>query len=124
MAVTIIVKGGSFDLHESEKFDKVRHRLNEAKRTVIDYTEGNIDGKTKGNANKGERDQRFRPFHTLSFKCVIPENEDDPDTEYIIGRIAVDVDDVIGIMADTEKDVTGGFGSNGAEDEEEEEGEE
>lgn len=121
MSVTIIVQGGSFDLHESEKFDKVRHRLNEAKRTVIDYTEGNIDGVTKGNANEGVRDQRFRPFHTLSFKCVIPENEDDPDTEYIIGRVAVDPEKVIGIMADTEKDVQGGFATAG---EDEAEGEE
>jgi hypothetical protein len=78
--VTIIMQGGSIDLHEEENFNKVRKRCNDATRAKVDYENGNID------------DKSFQPFHDLSFKT------DDG------GRIAVNAEKVIAVVSDTEKD--------------------
>src|SRR3954470_19175173 len=32
MTVTLLIRGGEVELHESEKFNKVRHRLNKARK--------------------------------------------------------------------------------------------
>lgn len=87
MATELIVQGGSITLHESESFNKVRHRLNRAKKMIIDYENGNIDGTTKG--------EKFEPFHELSFRT-----EED-------GRVSVDPAKVIGVTSDEPKDVGG-----------------
>lgn len=82
--VTLIVQGGEIELHESEKFNKIRHRLNRAKKLLLDYENGNIDGTSK--------DERFEPFHMLTFRT-----SDD-------GRVTVDPMKVIGATADDPKD--------------------
>lgn len=87
MATELIVQGGSIALHESETFNKARHRLNQAKKMIIDYENGNIDGTTKG--------EKFEPFHKLSFRT-----EED-------GRVSIDPMKVIGITSDEPKDVGG-----------------
>ncbi len=84
--VELIVQGGSIALHESESFNKARHRLNAAKKLIIDYENGNIDG--SGN-------EKFQPFHRLSFRTEAD------------GRVAVDPAKVIGVMSDDPKDVGG-----------------
>lgn len=83
--VELIMQGGSVELHESESFNKLRHRLNQAKKLIIDYENGNIDGKTKG--------EEFQPFHLLSFRTA-----DD-------GRVSVDPQKIIGVVSDLAKDV-------------------
>jgi hypothetical protein len=87
MTVTLLVRGGEVELHESEKFNKVRHRLNRARKLSEDYKNGAIDGKTEG--------QKFEPFHLLTFRTA-----DD-------GRFAVDIENTIGALSDEAKDVGG-----------------
>lgn len=99
MPCTLLIRGGEIALHESENFNKIRHRANKAKKMLIDYQNGNIDGVSK--------DQKFTPSHMLSFRT-------DNDTEEG-GRISVDVENYIGVMSDEHKDVGGG---NEEEDEE------
>lgn len=84
MSVDIIMQGGSITLHQSESFNKVRHRCNQAKKLIIDYENGNLDGEGKG--------EKFQPFHLLSFRT-----EDD-------GRVAVDPAKVISVVSDEPKD--------------------
>ena len=88
MTVTLLVRGGEIELHESEKFNKVRHRLNKARKLSEDYKNGAIDGKSEG--------QKFEPFHLLSFRTA-----DD-------GRFTGDIENVIGALADDPKDAGGG----------------
>lgn len=102
MACTLIIRGGEIALHESENFNKIRHRANKAKKMLIDYQNGNIDGVTKG--------QIFQPAHMLTFRT-------DNDTEEG-GRVSVDVENYIGVLSDEAKDVGGG--GNGEEDDEDE----
>jgi hypothetical protein len=102
MACTLIIRGGEIALHESENFNKIRHRANKAKKMLIDYQNGNIDGVSK--------DQRFQPAHVLTFRT-------DNDTEEG-GRVSVDVENYIGVLSDEAKDVGGG--GNGEEDEDDE----
>jgi hypothetical protein len=104
MACTLLVRGGEITLHDSEKFNKIRHRANKAKKMLIDYQNGNIDGISK--------DQKFQPAHLLSFKT-------DNDTEEG-GRISIDVESYIGVMSDEAKDVGGGNDDYEGEDEDEE----
>ena len=59
-----------------EKFNKVRHRLNKARKLSEDYKNGAIDGKSEG--------QKFEPFHLLSFRTA-----DD-------GRFTGDIENVFG----------------------------
>ena len=87
MTVTLLVRGGEIELHESEKFNKVRHRLNRARKLSEDYKNGAIDGKTEG--------QKFEPFHLLSFRTA-----DD-------GRFCGDIENTIGCMSDEAKDQGG-----------------
>jgi hypothetical protein len=87
MATEIIVQGGSIELHESESYNKARHRLNRAKKLIIDYENGNIDGNSDG--------QKFEPFHILSFRTA----ED--------GRVSIDPAKVMGVTSDEPKDVVG-----------------
>jgi len=89
MACTLLIRGGEIALHESENFNKIRHRVNKAKKMLIDYQNGNIDGESKG--------QVFQPAHVLSFKT---DNDTDEG-----GRISVDVESYIGVMSDDPKDV-------------------
>ena len=84
MTVTLLVRGGEIELHETEKFNKVRHRLNRARKMAEDYKNGTIDGKTDG--------QKFEPFHVLTFRTA-----DD-------GRLAVDIENCIGALSDVAKD--------------------
>lgn len=95
MATHLIVQGGEIELHESESFNKARHRLNKAKKLVIDYENGNIDGNSK--------DEKFDPFHQLSFRTAFTD-DDYPDG----GRISVDPVKVIGVRSDDHKDLGGG----------------
>lgn len=88
MTTFLHLQGADIGLAEDESFNKARHRLNRAQQQMIDYAEGNIDGESK--------DQKFQPFHELSFKT---DNG---------GRIAVNIDKVIAVSSDEEKDVGGG----------------
>lgn len=92
MTVTLLIRGGEIELHESEKYNKVRHRLNKARKLSEDYKNGAIDGKSEG--------QKFEPFHTLSFRTA-----DD-------GRFCGDIENVFGALSDEPKDI-----SNDDEDE-------
>ena len=102
MTVTLLVRGGEIELHESEKFNKVRHRLNRARKMSEDYKNGAIDGKSEG--------QKFEPFHLLTFRTA-----DD-------GRFACDIENCIGALSDEPKDIGGG--GNDVDEEEYEEDEE
>jgi hypothetical protein len=95
MTVTLLVRGGEVELHESEKFNKVRHRLNRARKLSEDYKNGTIGG------SKDNGDQKFEPFHLLTFRTEI-EDEDGG------GRITVDIENVIGALSDEPRDVGGG----------------
>lgn len=92
MTVTLHVQGADVQLHESESFNKARHRLNQAQRQLEDYRNGNIDGESSG--------QKFNPYHVLSFRMA---TEDDDG-----GRISVNVEKIIAITSDEPKDVGGG----------------
>lgn len=89
MSTTIHLAGADIQLHDSETFNKARHRLNRAQKLIEDYKLGNVSA-----------DEDFEPYHLLSFKM---EN----DTEEG-GRISVNVEKVIGISSDEPKDVGGG----------------
>jgi hypothetical protein len=110
MPCTLIIRGGEITLHESENFNKIRHRANKAKKMLIDYQNGNIDGQSKG--------QKFQPAHILTFKTDNGEEEG--------GRISIDVEDYIGVMSDEAKDIVQGAANNHDEEEydDAEEGEE
>jgi hypothetical protein len=84
MTVTLLVRGGEIELHESEQFNKVRHRLNRARKMSEDYKNGTIDGKTEG--------QKFQPFHMLTFRTA-----DD-------GRFTGDIENVFGALSDEPRD--------------------
>lgn len=84
MPCSLLIRGGSIELHESEKFNKIRHRLNRARKLSEDYKNGNIDGVSK--------DQRFEPFHLLTFRTA-----DD-------GRFSADIENCIGVISDEPKD--------------------
>ena len=94
MPCTLIVRGGEIELHEEERFNKIRHRLNQARKLSEDYKNGSISG-------NGEDGQKFQPFHVLTFRT----SED--------GRLAVDIENVIGVMSDEARD----GGSNEEDDE-------
>lgn len=84
MTCTLLVRGGEIELHESENFNKIRQRLNRARKMAEDYKNGAIDGKSEG--------QGFEPFHILSFRTA-----DD-------GRISIDIENTIGVLSDISKD--------------------
>ena len=86
MTVTLLVRGGEIELHESEKFNKVRHRLNKARKLDEDYKNGAISGND---------DQKFEPFHMLTFRTA-----DD-------GRFCGDIQNVFGALSDEPKDSGG-----------------
>jgi hypothetical protein len=98
MTCTLLVRGGEIELHDSELFNKVRQRLNKARKMSEDYKNGTIDGKEKG--------QEFEPFHVLTFRTA-----DD-------GRLAVDIENCIGVLSDEPKDV-GAARNDGADDSDE-----
>jgi hypothetical protein len=102
---TILIRGGEIALHESENFNKIRHRANRAKKMLIDYQNGNIDGESKG--------QKFEPAHVLSFFTDLGDGEK--------GRISIDVENYIGVMSDEAKDAGGNGGHEEYEDEDGEE---
>jgi len=85
MTCTLLVRGGEVELHDSELFNKVRQRLNKARKLSEDYKNGTIDGKEKG--------QEFEPFHVLTFRTA-----DD-------GRISIDIENCFGVLSDEPKDV-------------------
>ena len=105
MTVTLLVRGGEVELHESEKFNKVRHRLNRARKLSEDYKNGTIGG-----TKSGDGDQKFEPFHLLTFKTADEDSEEG-------GRICVDIENCIGALSDEPKDT----GSVNDEDEIEDE---
>jgi hypothetical protein len=84
MACTLLIRGGEIELHEFENFNKIRHRLNNARKLSEDYKNGSISGDGEG--------QKFNPFHVLTFRTA-----DD-------GRIAVDIENCIGVMSDLPRD--------------------
>lgn len=88
MATFLLVQGIE-PVELAESFTLVRRRLNSARKTVIDYENGNIDGQSDG--------QRFEPFHELSFKTV-QEDSEEP------GRISVNIERIIGVGSDQAKD--------------------
>lgn len=88
MTCTLLVRGGEIELHDSELFNKVRQRLNRARKLSEDYKNGTISGDKKEAA--------FEPFHVLTFKTA-----DD-------GRVAVDIENCIGVLSDEPKDVGAG----------------
>jgi hypothetical protein len=92
MTTFLIVRGGEMELAEEESYNKVRQRLQRAKKNVMDYSNGNIDGVSKG--DKNSESQLFDPFMLLSFKTA-----DD-------GRCCFDPDDVIGCRSDVPSDQT------------------
>jgi hypothetical protein len=94
MACTLLVRGGEIELHETENFNKIRHRLNKARKLSEDYKNGTIDGNSEG--------QKFDPFHVLTFRTV---ND---------GRLAVDIENTIGVLSDEARD-----GEGAADDDEE-----
>jgi hypothetical protein len=85
MPCTLLVRGGEIELHESEKFNKIRHRLNKARKLSEDYKNGAISG-------AGEDGQKFEPFHVLTFRTADE------------GRVAVDIENCIGVMSDESRD--------------------
>jgi hypothetical protein len=87
MTCTLLVRGGEIELHESENFNKIRQRLNRARKLAEDYKNGAIDGKSEG--------QNFEPFHILSFRTA-----DD-------GRVAYDIENCFGVLSDEPKDGAG-----------------
>jgi hypothetical protein len=87
MACTLLIRGGEIELHESENFNKIRHRLNKARKLSEDYKNGTIDGNSEG--------QKFDPFHVLTLRT-----SDD-------GRIAVDIENCIGVLSDEPRDGAG-----------------
>jgi hypothetical protein len=93
MACTLLIRGGEIELHETENFNKIRHRLNKGRKLSEDYKNGTIDGSTDG--------QKFDPFHVLTFRT-----SDD-------GRLSVDIENCIGVLSDEPRD-------GGAEDDDEE----
>lgn len=72
-------------LADEESFNKVRKRLTDAKKNVIDYENGNINGVDKG--------QKFEPFHLVSFQTDAG------------GRISIDPLKIIGVGSTEPKDV-------------------
>jgi capsule polysaccharide export protein KpsE/RkpR len=88
MTTFLHVQGADIQLAEDESFNKARHRLNKAQRQLEDYRNGNIDGDSDG--------QKFDPYHQLSFKTSEG------------GRVSANVEKVIAITSDEEKDVGGG----------------
>jgi hypothetical protein len=113
MPCTLLIRGGEIELHPSENFNKIRHRVNKAKKMLIDYQNGNIDGETKG--------QKFELAHVLSFRTAAMEDDEDDAG----GRISIDIESYIGIMSTEPKDVGGGGGNHDEEyDDDEEEQEE
>lgn len=93
MPVELIMQGGSITLDESEKFNKWRHRLNKAKKMMIDYENGNIDGVTKASKEHNQPSQVFEPFHVLTAKTEGG------------GRVSIDPAKFIAMTSDEAKDV-------------------
>jgi hypothetical protein len=87
MACSLLIRGGEIELHDAENFNKIRHRLNKARKLSEDYKNGTIDGNSEG--------QKFDPFHVLTFRTV---ND---------GRIAVDIENCIGVLSDEARDGDG-----------------
>jgi hypothetical protein len=95
--VTLILQGGTVvDLDESEKFNKIRHRLNQVSKMIEDYKLANIDGTSTG--------QKYQPFHVLSFKTVTWDDDDD-EAEPVVGRVSVHFDKIVAVTSDEERDV-------------------
>lgn len=97
MPCILLVRGGEIELHESENFNKIRHRLNRGRKLSEDYKNGSISG-----SKNGEGDQKFEPFHMLTFRTA-----DD-------GRVAVDIENTIGVLSSEAKD---GFSDEDEDDE-------
>ena len=95
MPCSLLIRGGEIELDESEKFNKIRHRLNRARKMSEDYKNGAIDGKSEG--------QKFEPFHLLTFKTADG------------GRFSGDIENVFAVLSDELKD---GSGGNDTDDEE------
>ena len=90
MTCILLVRGAEIELHESEKFNKVRQRLNRARKLSEDYKNGTISG-----SKNGEGDEKFEPFHVLTFRTA-----DD-------GRVSYDIENCFGVLSDEPKDVGG-----------------
>jgi len=89
MTCTLLVRGGEIELHDSESFNKVRQRLNRARKLSEDYKNGTISG----DKESGNGAQAFEPFHLLSFRTSDG------------GRLAVDIENTIGVLSDQYKDI-------------------
>ena|ERR1700754_770284 len=101
MSCTLIFRGGEVSLHPSEKYNKVRQRINKAIAQFVDYQNGNIDPE---GTEKGQT-KIFQPVHLLSFKTVTYDDNDEIES---VGRIAINPEHVIGVLSDEEKDGPGG----------------
>lgn len=106
MACTLLVRGGEIQLHESEKFTKVKQRVTAAKKQRLDYKSGASDKFADGKKTE------------LLFFTDLGDGD--------AGRILVDIDDCIGVMSDEYKDNagTGPLPDNSSDDEEYEEDDE
>jgi len=80
MATVIVVAGVDVALADDESFNKVRHRVTNARRMLIDYELGNITA------------EDFQPFHELSFKSSDG------------GRVFLPVDKIVFVHNDKPKD--------------------
>lgn len=98
MTCTLIIRGAEIELHDSEKFNKVRDRLNRARKLAEDYKNGAV---------AGEKD--FKPFHLLTFRTA-----DD-------GRFSGDIENVFGVLSDEPKDIGSGKNNDEEYDEDDDE---
>jgi hypothetical protein len=92
--VTLIFKGGSIELSEREKFQKVSKRIEAAKQNRLDYELGNTKDFSKGDSTK------------IMFFTDLGEDNGEWQGE---GRIFLDIGDVIGCTSDEYKDGGGAF---------------
>lgn len=96
--VTLLFKGGSIELSEREKFQKVTKRIEAAKQNRLDYELGNVKEFNKGDSTK------------ILFFTDLGEEGGEWQGE---GRIFLDIADVIGCISDEYKDGGGSFKDDG-----------
>lgn len=92
MATFLHVRGmDPMVLHES--FNKTRGKVNAARKMREDYRLGSRD--------------KWMKNEQVSFKIELPDPNDDDN--YIVGRAFFNIDDIICVLSDQEKDVVGEY---------------
>jgi hypothetical protein len=118
----LVIQGlqGPVELAPEERFDKIRHRVNQA------LTGTNMDGEP------ADKKKRSRPLHKLSFKTVVMTIDEetgeevpaeDEDGNLVIGRITFAPDSFRCLISDEEKDAGVKAEDDELEEEEDEDGE-